>query len=219
MPAHLILTLDGVLQAWGGHTFETFRPTEFFPTRSGLAGLFAACLGVRRNERQRLQEIACGFTYAARLDNLAGDRTKRCGRLTDFHTVQNVRTVKGQPKETEVTRRQYLEDAVFTVAVRFASDQLMDDAVRALQAPVFTPYLGRKSCLPNQPVYHSRIEAGDLQHALARIPPAAGTVYSEEPGPSVSPMRVRDVPLFGRARAVEPRTIYVYTREAGHAPQ
>lgn len=219
MPAHLILTLDGVLQAWGGHTYETFRPTELFPTRSGLAGLFAACLGVRRHENERLREIALGFTYAARLDRLPAPRDNACGRMTDFHTVQNVRTVKGKPKETEITRRQYLEDAVFTVAVRFADDQLMDDAAQALQAPVFTPYLGRKCCLPSRPIYRSRIEADDLQAALAQIPPGAGTVYSEEPGPSVSPMRVRDIPLFGRARAFETRTIYVYTQEAGHAPQ
>ena len=46
MPRYLILRLDGPMQAWGTHTFEDFRPSNLFPTRSGLLGLLGACLGI-----------------------------------------------------------------------------------------------------------------------------------------------------------------------------
>lgn len=46
MNEYMILNLRGVLQSWGGHTFEDYRPSNLFPTRSGLIGLLAACLGI-----------------------------------------------------------------------------------------------------------------------------------------------------------------------------
>lgn len=36
MPIYLILKLEGPMQAWGGHTFEDYRPIQPFPTRSGI---------------------------------------------------------------------------------------------------------------------------------------------------------------------------------------
>ena len=33
MKDFLILKLQGAMQAWGGHTYETFRPSYIFPTR------------------------------------------------------------------------------------------------------------------------------------------------------------------------------------------
>ena len=50
MSRYLILRLDGPMQAWGSHTFEDFRPSNLFPTRSGLLGLLGACLGIDRGD-------------------------------------------------------------------------------------------------------------------------------------------------------------------------
>ncbi|MFZ5810892.1 MAG: type I-E CRISPR-associated protein Cas5/CasD [Thermodesulfobacteriota bacterium] len=214
MAAYLILTLDGVFQAWGGHTYETFRPTELFPTRSGLTGLFAACLGIRRHEKGPLRSLAGNFRYAARRDLMPG---RKPDRMTDYHTVQNVRTVKGKPKDTELTHRQYLEDTIFSLAVHFLDNKILGEVTAAIQKPALTPYLGRKSCLLNRPLFNKVAEADSLEHALLQTPPSSGIVYSEEPGPSISPMRVRDVPLYEKSRAFETRTIYIYTMEVDHA--
>jgi CRISPR system Cascade subunit CasD len=45
MRDHLILNLDGPMQAWGGEAFDSRRPTRAFPGRSALAGLLANALG------------------------------------------------------------------------------------------------------------------------------------------------------------------------------
>lgn len=213
MDRYLILKLQGVLQAWGGHTYETFRPTEVFPTRSGLIGLLGACLGIRRSESARLSSLAESFSFAARADR--HDRLSP-SRTEDFHTVQQVRTVGGKPKATEITRRQYLMDAAFTVALRFVPGAAfgLDQVAEAVQAPGFMPYLGRKSCPLGRPLLEAVVEADSLRGALAAIPPGGGTVYSEEPGQAVGPMRVRDVPLFGGHRRFETRSVYVYPMEA-----
>lgn len=214
MDRYLILKLQGVLQAWGGHTYETFRPTEVFPTRSGLVGLLGACLGIRRSEPDRMANLSESFRFAVRADR--HDRLSP-SRTEDFHTVQQVRTVGGKkPKATEITRRQYLMDAAFTVALRFAPGAAfgLNQVAAAVQAPRLMPYLGRKSCPLGRPLLEGVIEADSLHDALAATPPGGGTVYSEEPGQAVGPMRVRDVPLFGGHRRFETRSVYVYPMEA-----
>ena len=56
MSRYLILRLDGPMQAWGSHTFEDFRPSNLFPTRSGLLGLLGACLGIDRGDHAGLEQ-------------------------------------------------------------------------------------------------------------------------------------------------------------------
>ena len=65
MPRFLILRLDGPMQAWGTHTFEDFRPSNLYPTRSGLLGLLSRHLPIpvehwqsalRANLAERLHE-------------------------------------------------------------------------------------------------------------------------------------------------------------------
>jgi len=69
MPRFLILKLDGVMQGWGGHTYEDWRPTELFPTRSGLLGLLGACLGIDRQDIDRLNALAESVNFAVRVDS------------------------------------------------------------------------------------------------------------------------------------------------------
>lgn len=87
MRDHLILKLQGVMQAWGEHTFEGLRPSTNFPTRSALAGLLAACLGIDRNDRKQQQALADSFLYAVRQDETRWSVIK----MTDYHTVKDAR--------------------------------------------------------------------------------------------------------------------------------
>jgi len=68
MGNYLILKLHGPMQAWGEHTFEGLRPSANFPTRSALLGLLGACLGIGRNERDRLQALADSVGMAVRVN-------------------------------------------------------------------------------------------------------------------------------------------------------
>ncbi len=71
--------------------------------------------------------------------------------------------------ETVVSRRAYLSDASFLAVIGGPAD-LLDRLAGALDDPVWTPFLGRKSCPPSVPLRPVRLEAGDLDEALSRVP-------------------------------------------------
>lgn len=213
MARYLIIKLQGLFQAWGGHTFETYRPTELFPTRSGVTGLLGACLGLRRNEKEALANLNRSYSYAVRRDKSPYPAT----RMVDFHTVQNVRTVKSGPKETEITRREYLEDTSFTLAL-WQSEKAAYDLGRlgeTLQRPELTPYLGRRSCPLGRPLFETYLLASSFDEALRAVDPGSGTIYSEEkPTQDAVAMRIRDLPIAG-SRQFETRLVYVYVAGEG----
>ena len=124
MPRYLILRLDGPMQAWGTHTFEDFRPSNLFPTRSGLLGLLGACLGIDRRDQTGLEQLDASVEFTVRADHavLRPDAEKltlkAAMKLPDFHTVLAARKVDGSANKNAVmSRREYLFDAAFTVAI------------------------------------------------------------------------------------------------------
>lgn len=208
---YLILRLQGPMQAWGGHTLEDYRPTELFPTRSGLIGLLGACLGIDREDVAALQTLSASFTFAARLDR----REYSTSKMTDFHTVLRARNQGGRASEHAVLSfREYLCDAQFTVALEFVENAAYDLASlrAALVKPVYTPVLGRRSCPLAQPILLGTVGASDLHSALASISPHRGTVYSEVEGDSRNRLRVRDVPIAG-TRQFETRNVFIHLEE------
>ena len=153
MPKFLILRLEGPMQAWGTHTFEDFRPSNLYPTRSALLGLLGACLGIERGDLAGQASLAAGVEITVRVDaHLARpgqDKPvdKRGIKLPDFHTVKDARKVDGSAnKFPVVSRREYLFDAAFTVAIGSRPDAAvsLEQISEALQRPCFTPVLGRR---------------------------------------------------------------------------
>jgi len=219
MTDFLILKLQGPMQAWGEHTFEGKRPSGNFPTRSALLGLLGACLGIRRNNRERLQQLADSVCFAV----LKEERflTKRDGskkalpmiKATDYHTVKDAREDYAGLKshETIQTWREYLFDASYTIAVWNAPSPAipLDELDLATKTPIFTPYLGRRSCPLARPLFVARVSAENAIGALRSVEPAGGTIYSEEAG-EVRTIRVRDVPLVRQPRQFATRNVYVY---------
>lgn len=226
MGDYLILKLQGPMQAWGEHTFEGLRPSANFPTRSGILGLLGACLGIVRNERNRLQALADGVAMAVRVDPRqisrkdGTTRALRVVKMTDYHTVKDAREDYTGLKshETIQTWREYLYDAEFTVALwcRQGSSITLDDLEQAVKMPHFTPYLGRRSCPISRPLFHSRISEETELEALKSVSPQGGTVYSEGKA-DVRMKRVRDVPLIQQPRQFAGRNLYVHGGE--HVPE
>ncbi|HBR22141.1 MAG TPA: type I-E CRISPR-associated protein Cas5/CasD [Nitrospiraceae bacterium] len=209
MNEYLILRLKGVLQSWGGHTFEDFRPSNLFPTRSGLVGLLAACLGIDRKDIEKQKALTDSFLYAVRVDNMPF----RFYKITDFHTVLKARRVSGKAGDDPVvSRREYLCDASFTVAMRFSDRAAFDSQriVKFLQKPVFTPFLGRRSCPLSVPPFHSVVQAESLIEALSQVDPCCGTIYSEV-DKNDNHFIVRDVPLCNGKRQFATRTVYIHS--------
>ena len=139
--ATLLLRLAAPLQAWGADSkFET-RKTGREPTKSGVVGLLAAALGLRRDEREALLRLT-GLRF--------GVRVEREGQLlVDYHTA------KTQDEKTSyVTYRHYLQDAVFLAGIESEDAALLQQLQQALLHPVFQLYLGnvlcRKHCRQNR---------------------------------------------------------------------
>lgn len=207
MPRYLILRLDGPMQAWGTHTFEDFRPSNLFPTRSGLLGLLGACLGIDRRDRAGLELLAASVEFTVRAD------AEKPIKLSDFHTVLAARKVDGSAnKNPVVSRREYLFDAAFTVAIGAKPDAhfTLETIAEALRRPCFTPVLGRRSCPIARPLLEGEpVEAGDAKAALASALPISGLIYAERLESS-QPLRIRDVPMHGRHRQFGTRQAYVH---------
>lgn len=216
MPNYLILKLEGPMQAWGGHTFEDYRPTQLFPTRSGILGLLGACLGIERNDRDGLIALGESFRLAVRADD-DPRRGYRSTVITDFHTVENARKVNGSAnKNPVVSRREYLCDATFSAALEFLDEQQQQNVVAGLRHPRYTPFLGRRACPLSRPLYEAEIKAVSLRDALAQVAPHTGVIYSEDEADHHSQMAIRDVPLPGRTRRFATRRLFIRAERGGN---
>lgn len=164
----LLLRLAGPLQSWGERSvFSPERDSAPFPTRSALIGMFAAAEGRDRDESPGYY---ASLEFTVRIDR-PGER------LVDYHTVGG-----GQPKDRTaatsggdhkgdavITRRSYLADAVFVVAVT-GPDTDIARIAGALHQPYWNPYLGRRACVPDEP-FLLRGQAEDPVHELLhRVP-------------------------------------------------
>ncbi|MFH8880473.1 type I-E CRISPR-associated protein Cas5/CasD [Streptomyces californicus] len=168
----LLVRLAGPLQSWGTHSKYLWRDTARFPTRSGVVGMLAAGLGRERG---------------AALDDLTAlSMTVRVDRpgvvLSDYHTVggglpadEKVVTASGrrrpEEKGTLASKRQYLADASFTLALTSDDADLLHVCAAALRDPHWPLFLGRRSCPPEGPVLLGAVE--DPLHHLVRLPLAA----------------------------------------------
>lgn len=234
----LVLRLAGPLQSWGESSTFNERGTIRFPTRSGLVGLLASAEGRARGEPLTGYD-QLGFTV----------RIDRPGvLLTDFHTIgggldknATVPTAEGKRRPdgatTMVTRRHYLSDAVFTVAVT-GPTELTRRLGDALLNPRWPLYLGRRSCPPDPPLLLRTEVADPIADLTERTPvhgrPTAGNddlpdgeleIVTEDDRPEATTVTtLADVPesfarLDRRYRtrtvSVAPRTIPSYLWHTG----
>lgn len=152
--ATLLLRLAAPLQSWGSDSkFET-RKTDREPTKSGVVGLLAAALGLRRDDTEGLARLN-GLRFAVRAD-------QEGSLLVDFHTAKSRDT-------SYVTYRHYLQDAVFLAGLESEDEALLRELEVALRHPVYPLYLGRRSCPPTLPLCLG-IRQGSLLDVLRTEP-------------------------------------------------
>lgn len=200
MRDHLLFTLYGPMQGWGALAVGEVRPASGWPTRSGLLGLLAACLGIRRGEEERLAALDRAYGLGVRVD-APGQR------FTDYHTVQMPKEKRNrvfstrrdelvtmlEPDEdlnTILSQREYLADALFTACVwqrEREAPHALNELAQALRRPVFIPYLGRRACPVGLPFEPEVVSAPDVRAAfaarpVAKLPTASRIRRSEEGG-------------------------------------
>jgi len=189
----LLIRLAAPLQSWGADSkFEERRATMREPTKSGVVGMLAAALG--RGREEAINDLA-DLKFGVRIDQPGQ-------MLRDFHTAR----IKGS-KAPYVTNRYYLADAVFLVGLE-GEESLLHMLDKALNAPVFPLFLGRRSCPPVGRLSFGIVEKS-LNDALCdadwqasephinRVKTSKAPVYLTMviDSPTVGNHRRRDVPL------------------------
>ena len=154
--ATLLLRLAAPLQSWGTDSkFET-RRTGREPSKSGVIGLLAAALGIRRDADLEIQALSSALRFGVRVDH-EGEL------LRDFHMVHK------DEKTTYLTNRYYLSDAVFLVGLESDDAALLERLDNALRHPMFPLFLGRRSCPPTPPLSLG-VRDGELLEVLREEP-------------------------------------------------
>ena len=155
----LLLRLEGPMQSWGYRSRFDYRDTALEPTRSGVIGLICAAMGIARGE-----DLTC--FDAIRM----GVRVDKEGRPErDYHTALDVIKADGSGTDTVVSYRDYLADAIFTVGLESADQDLLKSIEARLSDPQWPLCLGRRAfCLASHPLSASlpAIVAGSLREAL-----------------------------------------------------
>lgn len=193
----LLLRLAAPMQAWGADSQFEVRKTNREPTKSGVIGLLAAALGLRRDEP--LGELAA-LRFGVRVD-------REGVLLRDFHMAHGAKENKSKQSSSKsaelgtpyMSTRYYLCDAVFLAGVSSDDEALMARLAEAVEYPAFPLFLGRRSCPPE-----GRVSLGlrnlPLVEALAQEKPlVAGNpkqskvrIVLEDPAGTA---RLRDVPV------------------------
>ena len=181
---HLIMRLAAPLMSFGGETVDNYGVIRPFPAASMLAGLGANALGWRRTEAERHQRLQDRLVFAARIDREPAGGV----RLTDFQTaaINNTEqgwTTRGYPEgrrggtfTNHLRYRDYFADMRVTVALRLQPEPetpTLDELAAALQEPARPLFIGRKPCLPSEPLFAGFSEAPTALDALLAFPLAA----------------------------------------------
>ena len=252
----LFLRLAGPMQSWGTSSRFQLRRTDNYPSKSGVLGMLLCAKGVPREDSSKACEPLNKLLMGVRVD--------RSGTLDwDYHTAGakiGIRRADGKdiknPKtgqmenfkrtattgeiETLLSHRQYLYDASFLVALQGDADTI-GDLAQDLDEPVWPLFLGRKCCIPAEPVFAGTGTNDNLADALSSVPwcpridaidgghrattRTLDTFIEHRPGspPPDSAQLVYDVPrAFGfydhGPRWVVPGKVTVDVREATQKP-
>lgn len=170
MQPFLIFGLTANLGAMGELAGHERRGALTLPGRSAVIGMMGAALGIRRDgdfSALEALEITIGLHDSG-------------APLRDYHTIETVpsaavRSPNSRPEallaargrtNTTITLRDYRAGPLFSVAV---SGQGLEALASALNAPVFTLYLGRKSCPLAAPPGARLVQAERADEALAQM--------------------------------------------------
>lgn len=178
MSRFLLFRLFGPFAAWGDIAVGERRHVFSQPSKSGVLGLVGGALGLDRADESSLAALHAGYGFASCVESSGA-------LLTDFHTTQVPPGGSGKKKRHYVSRRDELSiphDELKTIlsyrdyrtealaiaciwplsAARWPLERLAD----ALRHPVFSPYLGRRSCPPALPFAPQIREASSPTEAL-----------------------------------------------------
>lgn len=173
----IILRLSAPIQSWPGYRMS-YRKTPTFPipTKSGIAGLVGACLGVTD-----YRSLVPQFDLWARADKTnpfetdfqvsSATKHNEAVRFSRSITLANAKSTKA-PKfldgDGRVSERDFLTHTEFVCGLDVA-DSIVREWLVSFQNPAFMPYLGRRGNAPSFPFLLGMTE-GDPQDVLKSLP-------------------------------------------------
>ena len=167
--ATLLLRLAGPMQSWGTTSRFDQRDTGKEPSKSGVIGLLAAAMGIDRENWVDLKPL-CRLKMGARHDR-PGVPKKDYQTAGCAGTDSIIKADGKQSKDGVVSQRSYLADAAFLVGLEGGNRSLLERAHAALQDPVWTLCLGRRSYVPSEPIWMEYgLQDAPLQAALRNWP-------------------------------------------------
>lgn len=158
MSSFLVFALEAQLASFGDLAGYERRGTGAWPAKSALVGMLGASLGVRRDDKEALDNLR-GLSFAVAVYD-EGEI------IRDFHTAQAVHQKIKRPAtraialsegkkqsaiSTVLSMRDYRCGVSYGVSV-WGDTMCLPSLAAALNRPVFVPYLGRKSCPLSAPV-------------------------------------------------------------------
>lgn len=135
----IVMKFEGPLQSYGTSSHFEIRHSDPYPSKSAILGMIASAMGIRREETDQLADLGA-LRIAVRVDQI--------GHIFGDYHIAAKHKPNGVFERNYVTRRYYLEDAVFVVAVE-GEDGLVDQSYEALKKPYFQLFYGRRSCPVN----------------------------------------------------------------------
>ena len=150
----ILLRLSGPMQSWGNVSKFESRRTWSYPSKSGVIGLVAACLGMSREDD--LSEL-CAMRFGVRADYP--------GKIErDFQIL-----LGSKPSKNVLSERFYIADATFLAGLESENKDDLLEIETALKNPYYTPYLGRLSYPVTLPLFIG-IRDKDLETVLTEEP-------------------------------------------------
>ena len=149
--AELKLRFKSIMQSWGvPEPWLEGRGTYGRPTESAIYGMIGCAMGIRRDEKVRMEELKQKISVTPHEPEIEPSR------LTDTQTVHAIADglihIAANGKKRTVTggllfSKQYLQDTE-TYATIKGSDEDIERAKYALDHPIYPYYLGRYCCTP-----------------------------------------------------------------------
>lgn len=182
---HLITTLEAPMMSFGSQAVDNRRPTGHFPALSMLTGLLGNALGWRRwHDADLMDSIQSRIRFASRIDREPSSGAS----FTDFQvadigaddvgwTTRGIPEKRGGSKGTYRGKYlryvDYLADMRISVALRLTPPKVnpaLEELGDALREPYRPLFIGRKSCLPSEPLFGGYVDADSAGEALTKIP-------------------------------------------------
>jgi CRISPR system Cascade subunit CasD len=181
MTDYLIFRLYGPMAAWGDIAVGEIRPSFAHPSKSAVLGLVAAALGISRGDESQHLRLAEGYGFAVRVDRVGMP-------LSDYHTAQvppsgvsrnrrefvtrreEIVSIPKEKLKTILSKRDYRMDALATIILwqKGSSPYSLSSLAEKLKEPVYTLYLGRKSCPLGLPLEPQIVSAKTIVEALSK---------------------------------------------------